>query len=99
MIASASNANITQVAAVLYSAEADNDHTFQGDSSTVNSWFWEAYMRAADNFGDFYKGTLQDSPTISQQLSDLYYGVEQSSSITLRFSNGEIKIDDTKARS
>lgn len=48
-----------------------------------------------DGSDNYYKGTLLDGPQISKQLSDLYYGVEQSSSITLRFSNGDNAIDDT----
>lgn len=48
-----------------------------------------------DGSDNYYKGTLLDEPQISRQLSDLYYGVEQSTSITLRFSNIDNGIDDT----
>lgn len=45
--------------------------------------------------GVYYKGTLLDGPQISRQLSDLYHGVEQSTSIILRFANRDNDIDDT----
>jgi hypothetical protein len=63
-------------------------------------WGVSIYKRFAtrdfyDDNGNFYKGTLLDAPKISKELSDLFYGVEQSASITLEFSNIDNGIDDT----
>lgn len=35
----------------------------------------------------YYRGTLLDFPAINMELSDIYYGVEQGSTVTLRFAN------------
>ncbi len=50
------------------------------------------YYDVTDNY---FKGTLLSDPQLARQLSDLYYGVEDSKSITLRFSNGDNGIDPT----
>ena len=48
-----------------------------------------------DDSGNFYKGTLQEIPGITKALSDLYYGVEETSSVTLMIANPESGIDST----
>ena len=48
-----------------------------------------------DDSGNFYKGTLQEIPGITKALSDLYYGVEETSSVTLMIANPESGIDAT----
>lgn len=43
----------------------------------------------------YYKGDLLEPPEISKSLSGLYYGVEQTSPVTLSFSNRDITVDST----
>ncbi len=50
------------------------------------------YYDVTDNY---FKGTLLSDPQLTRQLSDLYYGVEDSKSVTLSFSNGDNGIDPT----
>ena len=40
-----------------------------------------------DGSRHFYRGLLVDSPTIRSELSDLFYGVERSSTLTLTFND------------
>ena len=48
-----------------------------------------------DASGNYYKGSLKLTPGIERELSDLYYGVQPGSSLTLQFSNRDNVIDDT----
>lgn len=60
--------------AIMVDIVLDSRHRF------ANRDFYDASDR-------YYRGTLVDFPAISEELSDLYYGVEQASSVTLRFAN------------
>ncbi len=51
IIASNANVNTAKVGAVFYSAHADNDTDFPGDTTTVNTWFWGADLAKQEYFG------------------------------------------------
>jgi len=51
---------------------------------SIHRFATKDFYDAADNY---YRGTLLGGPNISQELSDLYYGVEQAQSLTLEFSS------------
>jgi len=48
-----------------------------------------------DGSGNYYKGSLIEIPGISKALSDLYYGVEETTSVILKIANAESNVDST----
>ncbi len=64
----------------------------------VDIYLTNTYRLATRDFYDendnYYKGGL-DFPSISKELSDLYYGVEQGGTVTLHFPNIDNGIDST----
>lgn len=64
----------------------------QLDSGNIYFATRDFYYPGTDRY---YKGDLLEAPVISKELSGMYYGVEQTSPITLSFANRDITIDDT----
>ena len=63
-----------------YSTVIMADVLLDGTHRFANRDFYDASDR-------YYRGSLLDFPAISEELSDLYYGVEQGSAVTLSFAN------------
>ncbi len=63
-----------------YSTVIMADVLLDGTHRFANRDFYDASDR-------YYRGSLLDFPAISEELSDIYYGVEQGSAVTLRFTN------------
>ncbi len=63
-----------------YSTVIMADILLDGTHSFANRDFYDASDR-------YYRGSLLDFPAISEELSDIYYGVEQGSAVTLSFAN------------
>jgi len=53
VIVSSSDANVAKVDGRLFSAHADNDNDFPGDTVTVNTWFWGADLKKQDFFSSY----------------------------------------------
>ncbi len=63
-----------------YSTVIMADILLDGTHRFANRDFYDASDR-------YYRGSLLDFPAISEELSDIYYGVEQGSAVTLSFAN------------
>ncbi len=58
--------------------------TVQINTTIVRRFATKEYV---DISGYHYLGTLLEAPTVRKELPDIFYGIEQSSNVTLRFSN------------
>ena len=78
----------------------DTDDVEFSDTDDVEwdmSSFQERYATKDfyDADGNYWKGTLINFPYVIQELTDSYFGVEQSMSVLLRFANPRDDIDDS----